>query len=323
METNNNITNPDYMLRNAMKRTETPSHELLNNVRYSTVKERPALRSFYRGRRIIAIAAVIMTFFTISTIAIATNTFGLRDLIILQQDYIVTFDGFSGTEEQYREMNPNGTLDDFTVPMNELLLSGIVGSPEYEAAMEWRTRDFIIYVDGIGYVRSDKKTGSIINNETGEYVAKGIMIIDSHESLKSMPSNEANDYIIIVRDDLDDIPEIYRWYGALTQIDVDIINEITKKYGLILYGNLVNYYNENMSWGEFQASIANATFINNSENLFRLYPGYRWENGTFQFDGQYSGAWFQFRSSRKGTFDTVIISNIDIDDFTDEWVYKN
>ena len=323
METIKNKTNPDYMLKKAMQRSETPSPELLSNIRYSTIKERPALRSFYRSRRIVAVAAVIVTFFTISTIAIAANTFGLRDLIIPQQDYTVSYDGFSGTEEQYRAMSPDGTLDDFTVTMNELLLAGIAGSPEYEAAMEWRTRDHFYYVDGIGKIRWDVESQTMVDAETGEYIADAIMYFDSQETLDSMTPEELEGLIVMLESEQDDIPELYRRYGANSLSDVEKINEITAKYGLVLYGELTDYYNNGRSWNEFQNSIAIAPFVDNSDNLFVLHPGYRWESGTFQFDGQYDGAGFQLRSSRKGVFDTVILGHIDLSEYSDEWVYEN
>jgi len=319
----NNKTNPDFMLRKAMRRSEEPSPELLSKVKYNTIKERPAVRSYYRSRRIIAIAATIGTLITLSTIAIAANTFGLRDMIIPNPGYTVSFDDFPGTEEDYRAMSPDGTLDDFTVPMDELLLAGIAGSPEYEAAMEWRNRDVITYIDGIGNVRWDKESDFFVNAETGEFVAKGIMVFDSQETLDSTPPEDIEGYIVLLEGHNDDIPEIYKWYGAFSWADVDKLNEIVERHGLVLYGEMFDYYGNNRSWNDFQDSITNEPFVDNSNNNFTLYPGYRWESGTFQFDAQYGDIWFQLRSSRKGTFDTVIINNIDISEFSDEWVYEN
>jgi hypothetical protein len=255
--------------------------------------------------------------------AFAVNTFGFRDMIMPNPDLVITFDDFQGTEEQYKAINPDGTLDDFTIIMDEFLLSGFVGSPEYEAAKEWRNNDIIyVDIDGISVgVRRDWETGCWVNSETGEFVAKEIIFIDSQEALDSMTTEELEDNIVILRSG--DIPEMYLWYGALSWADVERINGIVQRYGLVLYGELFNYFENNRSWDEFQASVAKGQFVDNSDNSFTLLPGYRWESGTFKFEAQYGDIWFSLRSSRKGTFDTVIISNLDINEFTDEWAYVN
>jgi len=229
-------------------------------------------------------------------------------------------DDFQGTEEQYMAMSPDGTLDDFSIPMGQIFLGGLVGSPEYEAAMEWKNRGFSI--EGIGEVRWDEEAEGLVNVETGEFVAKGVLFADSQETVDSISAEELDGFIIIIEGEID-IPERYRWYGASTWSDVEKLNEIIERHGLVLHGELFDYYNGNRSWGEFRASIAKEEFIDNSSNNFTLYPGYRFESGTFKFDAQYDNFRFSLRSSRKGTFDDVIISNIDINEFSSEWSYEN
>jgi hypothetical protein len=172
-------------------------------------------------------------------------------------------------------------------------------------------------------VRWDQESDTFVNSETGEFVVNGIMMVDSRETLDSMSPEELEGIYVIIESDLDSISDIYRWYGAASQAAVDLLHEIIDRHNLVLFGELFDYFNSGRSWDEFQASIAAGQFIDNSENSFTLFPGYRWESGTFQFDAQYGDMWFSLRSSQKGTFDTVMITNIDITDFTDEWVYEN
>ena len=274
---------------------------------------------------LIAATVAILAVALVGT-AFAANMFGIRDLLVQKSDSIVTFDDFPGTEEQYKVMNPDGTLGNFTVPTGNLLLSGFAGRPEFDAVMEWLNRDSVAYVDIDGVsvgVRWDWEAEGFVNSETGEFVTKGIMVVDSQKTLDSLTPEELEDYIVILRSDLDEIPEVYRWYGVLSWGDVEKINEIVDRHGLVLYGEHFDYYSNNRSWDEFQASVANGQFVDNSGANFTLYPGYRWESGTFKFDAKYDGIEFSLRSSRKGTFDTVMITNIDINSFTDEWAYEN
>lgn len=275
-----------------------------------------------KAMSIAAIVAILAVALVGTTFAI--NIFGFRDLIIPRSDQIFTFGNFQGTEEQFKAMSPDGTLNDFTIPMSELLLAGFTGSPEYEAAMEWlewQNRD-IFYVNGIGDVRWDEDTDAFVHAETGEFVAKGIMIVENQETLDNLPPEELEDYMVIMCT-RNDIPEAYQWYWASSWADVEMIHDIIERHGLILYGELFDYFNDNKSWEEFQTSIANKPFIDNADNSFTLYPGYRWESGTFHFDARHGDMWFAFRSGRKGTFDPVAITNIDISAFSDEWVYEN
>ncbi|MCL2427125.1 MAG: hypothetical protein FWD05_12415 [Oscillospiraceae bacterium] len=321
----NNKTNPDYMLRRAMQRTESLSPELISKVRYNTLKERPAVQKFYRSRRIgVVAAAVAVMMLMFGTAAIAANVFGLRDLFISNPDLpdlVITFDEFQGTQDEFKAMSPDGTLDDFTIPMDKMLLAGFAGSPEFEAAMEWINRG--VYVDGVE-VRWDEETRVFVTVETGEFFADEIIIVDCQECcINGIPPEFLEGHAIIIVSDRDIIPEVYQWYGASSWSDVDKIHEIIERHGLVLYGELFDYWNENRSWNEFQESVANEPFIDNSDDNFTLHPGYRWESGTFQFEAQYDDIWFVLRSSRKGVFDTVIISNLDIDDFSDEWAFEN
>ncbi|MCL2828438.1 MAG: hypothetical protein FWD99_06835 [Oscillospiraceae bacterium] len=269
---------------------------------------------------LIAATVAILTIALVGT-AFAVNMFGLRDLMIPHPDHIFSFDEFQGTEEQFKAMSPDGTLDDFAIPMGEMVLAGFAGSPEFEAAVEWLNRDRTIYIDGVG-VRWDQEADIFVNAETGTFFAEGIMTVENQETLDSIPPEYLEGYVVRLCE-RDDIPEVYQWHGASSWADVDKINEIIERHGLVLYGALFDYYNTNRSWEEFQASVANGSIIDNSGNNFTLYPGYRWESGTFQFDAQYGDIWFSLRSSRKGTFDTVMLTNMDMNAFSDEWAFEN
>jgi len=285
----------------------------------SEVMKMTTHRKRIRSKLMLTAATIAILAVALVGTAFAVNMFGFRDLIIPNPDLVFNFDDFEGTEEEYKAMSPDGSLDDFTVPMSNLLLAGFAGSPEFEAAMEWENRDRITYVDGVA-VRWDQEADIFVNAETGEFFAEGIMIVENQETLDSIPPEDLEGWVVIFESERDDIPEIYWWYGASSWADVDLINEIAERHGLVLYGALFNHYRD---WKDFQTSIANEPFIDKADDFFTLYPGYRWESGTFQFDAQYGDIWFQLRSSRRGTFDTVMISNIDISAFSDEWVYEN
>jgi len=267
-----------------------------------------------------AATVAILTIALVGT-AFAVNMFGLRDLMIPHPDHIFSFDEFQGTEEQFRAMSPDGTLNDFAIPMGEMVLAGFAGSPEFKAAMEWRNRDRIIYIDGVG-VRWDQEADIFVNAETGAFFAEGIMTVENQETLDSIPPERLEGYIVRLCE-RNDIPEVYQWHGASSWADVDKINEIIERHGLVLNGALSEYYGNNRTWKEFQTSIANEPFIDNSNDVFTLYPGFKFETGSFNFDAQYGDIWFQFRSNRKGTFDTGALTNVDISIISDEWAFEN
>jgi len=314
-ESINNVTASEVWSADNIKRLTMCKIRTLTETQEQMVIKKP----FARSLAVAAVCAVLIV--GIGATAIATNVFGFRDLFIAEPDLAFSFYEFQGTEEQFMEISPDGTLEDFTIPQGQLFLAGFIGSPEYDAAMEWRDRG--ISIEGIGEVRWDEESDVFVNVETGEFATDGILFVDSQEMLDSMSAEELEEfdgYTILF---VGDIPELYRGYGALTWMDVEKLKEIIERYGLVLHGELFDYFNGNRSWDEFQASIANEQFIDNSLNDFTLYPGYRWESGTFQFDAQYGDIWFSLRSSRKGTFDNVIITNLDITEFSDEWVYEN
>ena len=116
----NNRTNEDYMLRNALRRTEVPSDELLTK----TIKERPAVRAYNRGRKLAVAAVVAVTLLALSTVALATNMFGLRDTVIPGTDATLTHEWQDGTVVEYTQQL--------------ISLQGFSGSPEHAAAVEWQ-----------------------------------------------------------------------------------------------------------------------------------------------------------------------------------------
>ena len=67
----NDKTNADYMLTNALRRSEMPSPELLRRIRFNAVSEGPVLRIYPRPRRLAIVAALVVMLLTISTVALA------------------------------------------------------------------------------------------------------------------------------------------------------------------------------------------------------------------------------------------------------------
>ena len=70
METSNR-TNADFMLRNALQRSEKPSPELLNRVRPSAICNGAIIRAYPRPRRFILAALLVVMLLTIGAVALA------------------------------------------------------------------------------------------------------------------------------------------------------------------------------------------------------------------------------------------------------------
>ena len=67
----NNRTNADFMLKNALQRSETPSPELLRKVRLNAIGNGTAIRVYSRSRRLAVAAILVVMLLTISTVALA------------------------------------------------------------------------------------------------------------------------------------------------------------------------------------------------------------------------------------------------------------
>jgi len=268
--------------------------------RISDAEEMPhhsAAKKRFAGKLIIitlCVAAVI----AVTVIAAETRVFGLIDLIFPSSETIIRDDSNQSDDESTDEIADEPTddmLEDFT-------LVGFAGTPEHDAAEEWRTFS-ASYISA--FQTQDPETGEIVwEGEEGE--------------------------------EAEGIPEIYNHYDALTWTMVEKLNEIAEKYELNLFGELFLYDNDDLSlWDAYQANIANGPFIDTSAGSFILFPGYIWECGTFQFEGnfrlsqndygdfehEHGNVSFTFRSSRKGTLDTAIISHIELAELDNERVY--
>jgi len=145
MEINNKI-NPDFMLRKAMQRSETPSPELITKIRYNTIKERPHVKSYYRSRKIVAIAAVMATLAAFSTAALATNFFGLRNTALPAPEVGDNVHGIIVTQEMADDPENSWII------AQPFALQGFEGSPEHAALAEWMA--FLYQYDTDGSMRA-------------------------------------------------------------------------------------------------------------------------------------------------------------------------
>jgi len=112
------------------------------------------------------------------------------------------------------------------------------------------------------------------------------------------------------------VPDEYWHYGVYSADMVAKLDEILEKYGLTLFGESTVYNFVDME--EFQNIIAHGPLFTDDSIQF---SGYRFSDGTFQFDAMGSHS-FQFRASRKGVFDDVFLNVGDLNDYT-EWNYTN
>lgn len=119
----------------------------------------------------------------------------------------------------------------------------------------------------------------------------------------------------------------YFLYGCYTQEMADKLDEIAGKYALSLHGGMTFYANVD----ELMGAIADRRFLGDG---ISAYPGYVYEDGTFQFPGGFvvfdpnyggSGAYglmpLEMRRCPKGTMDYVALGIGSFDDYT-EWVYE-
>jgi len=127
----NNITNPDYMLRKAMPRSETPSPELLTKIRYNAIRERPKARAYYHSRKLVAIIAAVVMLITLSTVALATNFFGIRNTALPSPEVGDNVFGIIVTEEMFDDSEGNWVI------AQPFSMQGFEGSPEHSALVEW------------------------------------------------------------------------------------------------------------------------------------------------------------------------------------------
>ncbi|MDR2570481.1 MAG: hypothetical protein LBD23_09315 [Oscillospiraceae bacterium] len=137
-----NRTNVDYMLKKSLQRSEIPSDELLTKIKYNRAKDRPALRAYYHGRRLAAAATVAVTLLALSTVAIATNLFGLRNMELPTPQPGDQFLGIPITEEMLDDPEYSWLL------RQDLSMQGYEGSPEHAAAAEWRAFVYGYDTDG-------------------------------------------------------------------------------------------------------------------------------------------------------------------------------
>ena len=175
METNSKI-NPDYMLRKAMHRTETPSPELLTKIRYNTINERPAVRSYYRSRRILAIAAVVTTLAALTTVALATSFFGLRNTALPAPEVGDNVHGRIVTEEIMEDPEANW------ITAQPFSLQGFEGSPEHSALAEWMA--FLYQYDTDGALR--EAVGNTWGDVPEAYQSYGAYTMEMVEKIREI-----------------------------------------------------------------------------------------------------------------------------------------
>jgi len=258
-------------------------------------KDSASMKPRYRKPAFIA-AVIVVSMLMLSTFAIAANVFGIRDLFSPVTVPAITFDNFPGTEEEYREIQPDGTLDDITVDL--ISLQGFAGSPEHAAAIELRNSVF-----------------------PDPYNSVNTAIATTQEDFDELTRQFGDSHQIILVEYLDEIPMVYRGYGAYTWEKIEQVNEIAEKYGLILIGDFVMFdWSDASQWEVFQNEIAYGPFLDDS---LIAQPGSLWDSGTFLFDIRYEDDInIQVFSSRKGVLDGRLFPVDDITDYSHKY-YEN
>ncbi len=119
-------------------------------------------------------------------------------------------------------------------------------------------------------------------------------------------------------------PDAYASYSCYSQEMVDKLNEISRKYGLDLLGVPWLYRKVDHV---FEAVGIESIFTDKVITQGHTISGYCFRDGTFEIEGDFrlTGTWdrdvgFSFRSVQKTSFDGVIGSIGDLDDY-DQWAY--
>lgn len=210
------------------------------------------------SRNFMMLAAVVALLAGLSTVAVATDLFGLRSLLLPQkQEVTMPVDPETGEQEVQ-------TVDFIS-------LSGYQDLPEGQAAAEWQ---------------------SFLN---GYDVAGAAVTADAN------PGGMDGKYAL---------------YQVYNREMAEKLDEIVEKYDLKLHTALIDACEH----PEAMEGIWEAL----GEN--RAYSAYMYEDGTFQFDGEYDlpdygTVDYQFRRAVRGTFHEVVLNVGDISQYK-EWIYK-
>jgi len=114
----------DYMLKSALRRTNTPPAELLEKISHIAIKEKRAVHGIYRRSKIALFAAVaVVMLLGFGTVAFAANIFGLRDLVVI-----------SGVPSELASAFPDDERD----TLKTMFMQGFANSPEHAAFTEWQ-----------------------------------------------------------------------------------------------------------------------------------------------------------------------------------------
>lgn len=210
------------------------------------------------SKNLIVLAAVVALLAVLSTVAVATDLFGLRSLLLPQR------------QEVTMPVDPE-TGEQAVQTVDFISLSGYQDLPEGRAAAEWQA--FLSSYDVTGAAQAaDKDPGKV--------------------------------------------EETYSLYQVYNREMADKLDEIVEKYGLRLHTDLIDVYEH----PEAMEGIWEAL----GEN--RAYSAYLYEDGTFQFDGEYDlpdygTVDYQFRRTVRGTFNEVVLNIGDVSQYR-EWTYE-
>lgn len=206
------------------------------------------------SKNVVMLAAAVALLAALSTVAVATDLFGLRSWLMPEKLPVQQPDS-QGRMEQ----------------VDAISLSGYQDMPEGKASAEWYS--FLNGYDVTGAaVAADANPGGV--------------------------------------------DEKYALYQVYNQEMADKLEEIVEKYDLKLHTAFIDVYEH----PEAMEGIWEAL----GEN--RAYSAYMYEDGTFQFDGEYDlpdygTVDYQFRRAVRGTFNEVVLNVGDISQYK-EWIYR-
>jgi len=207
--------------------TETPSSELLSKVKYNTINERPHVKTYYRSRRIIAIATVIATMIALSTIAIATNLFGVRDIAIPGTDDII-----------YHEW-PDGTVVEY--PRQLISMQGFAGSPEHATIVEWFEVLETYDLDALL---------AIIGNTENEEIPEPYRLSGAYSLEMTYKLNEILDkYDLVLRGKI--LPLEYDGFVLSESMTQGTLFNESIAYGILFNDDSMRYYGDKFENGSF------------------------------------------------------------------------
>lgn len=270
------ISNELFHLQNGMEADAAMPDQFLEKIKDRSEQELGGQKTM-NVKKVISIVVIAAVIAGLSITSLATRWFGIRDLVINNNDNSVAVTGNIGDSGVGvgTDTDSDVAVSNENVKQDLIAMQGYPDSNEYKASVEWN-----LFCSGY----------------------------DTDQSILNKLGNGSNE-----------VTEKYPLYTVYTQEMADKLEEIVKKYKLTLHKSITIAENHK----DLIKLAGTGDFIG---NLNKVYSGYVYDDGTFQFDGEAilkgnKAVYYQFGNYVKGTFSTTYLNVGDVSLYK-EWAYK-